>query len=219
MNNKLKMLAASIMVAGALGATHQAEAATAANAEMNISGIGGSSFAGANLNTASTFTFGTAANTHEFIVTSTDATLFGNPNDFNTGSGTVPDFSFGDITQTTINIASFSAITNFMTWSTGTTPTNRYSFDLNTLFRNTSASGALDLYGTGTFHDANSTFSDATASIRITGNTISGNSASWSASWATPPLSNSTTIPEPNSIALLGLGLAAAAAMRKKRIG
>lgn len=220
MNSKFKTLATGVILATALGATHQAQAATAANAQMNISGIGNSSFVGGNLNAASTFTFGTAANTHEFLVTSTDASLFGNPNDFNTGAGTVPDFSFGDINQSTINISSFAAIPNFMTWSTGTSAVNRYSFDLNSLTRNTSASGAMDLYGIGIFHDADGFFSDAAASIRITANTTGGGqTASWSASWATPPISNGTSVPEPSSIALLGLGLAAAVAMRKKRNG
>lgn len=186
-----------------------------ANATMAVSGLGTSSYTGGNLNSATTFNFGSSGGGKEFLITGVPALAFGNANDFAAGATQVPELGTGD-SALSINISAFSAINSFWTWSSGTTSVDRYSFDLLTLTRNASASGAMDLYGTGTFHDADGDFASSAASIRITAQEIAG-STSWSASWATPPFANTTGVPEPASLALLGMGAAgwAAGARRK----
>jgi len=72
----------------------------------------------------------------------------------------------------------------------------------------------MDLFGTGTFHDAGGVFSDTAATVRFTAQSISGNNASWSASWGSPPFTNN--VPEPDSLALMGVGMVALFAASRK---
>ena len=198
-----------------VAATNSQAAPVPINATMDVSGIGESSFVGSNLNAATSFNFGNVSG-NTFIVTGAATNYLGNPNVFNgsAASGGVPLLGTGQ-GATSLNISSFLPVNSFWTWSSGTSPANRYSFDLLTLVRNPTSSGAMDLFGTGLFHDSANEFTDNTAAtIRFTGQSISGNNASWSASWGSPPFTNS--VPEPDSLALMGVGMVALLAASRK---
>jgi MYXO-CTERM domain-containing protein len=169
--------------------------ALAMNGTFAAAGLGATSYVGADLNSASQLN---VAGT--FVTTGLSATFLGNPNDL------LGEMAVGDI-GTIVNpilITGFVPVANFITWGSTTFPVNRFTFNLATLVRNPSASGAMDLYGTGTFSDSTAEYVGAPAAIRLTAQEIGG-STSYSFSWGSPPFDN--PVPVPGVLGLMGLGL------------
>ncbi len=176
------------------------------------------SIVGADLNSASSISFA-ASNT--WITTSVPPTYTpsGGVEGINDMVGKMTNFvTTGSIAN--INIDSFSAINNFMTWTD--TDGDAMSFDLTTLVRNTTASGAMDLFGSGIFHYidvADSLVKTTAASFRLTAQDVGGNISS-SFSWGTPPFQNdNTSVPLPGVLGLMAIGLLGFASRRKLMIG
>ncbi|MBK5940406.1 PEP-CTERM sorting domain-containing protein [Halochromatium roseum] len=159
---------------------------------------------GGNLNTADSITSASLL----FGVTGIDPTYLGEDNDFFTNA----DFSVPSAGTISLPLAitTFNPITNFLTWGAG----NRFQFDLDTLVRNVSEPNFMNLYGTGEFRDTTNFYDTQTAAIAFSAQSVGG-SISYSFSWGTPPFSN--PVPEPTTLALLGMGLIGLGAARRRK--
>ena len=216
-NFKKTLAVTALALCGGLYAVSSQAVPVAMNATMGITSVGTSVYSGADLNSATTFTFGTALGAN-FVITSIPPLAFGNPNDFSGGLTPVTLFSsgvmLGNSAGPTLNISAFAPITNFMTWSS--TGGDVFKYTLNTLTRNSSALGAMDLFGIGTVTDSLGNYNPSNpASIRLTAQELAG-TTTWSASWASPPAVNN--VPEPYFMSLLGLGLAAFGFSRRRSL-
>jgi len=206
-----KLLATLGLVACTLAAVDANAAAI--NGYFSATGLGTTSYEGADLNVASQLN---VAGTWQ--TTNIDGLYQGLPNDM-LGLMTVlqpgpPPVlpTIGNITNP-ILINGFIPVTGFMVWGDNTSPVGRFSFDLATLVRNASDPGAMDLYGTGTFRDASTTgFDDGAAAFRLTAQQVGGGSPSYSFSWGSPPFDN----PAPGVLWLLGAGFMGLAAARRR---
>ncbi len=171
---------------------------------------------GADLNVASSIAFGGS-----WITTSVpnNYTPSGGVLGANDMVGLMTNFAtFGTISD--ININSFSAITSFMSWTDN--QGDAMSFDLTTLARNTTAAGAMDLFGGGIFHYidvADGLVKTTAASFRLTAQDVGGN-VSASFSWGTPPFQNDgdSSVPVPGIIGLMAIGLLGVSARRKRAV-
>jgi hypothetical protein len=127
-----------------------------------------------------------------------------------------------DLTASTTTITGLStspladSIPNYFVFSTpdailatsGTTPNNRFDFNLATITETSFGSGAASFYGTGTLVDTTGAFDNTPATFTLS---FSG-SSNYSFTFA------ATAVPEPATLGLIGTGLLGALSRRRRRV-
>ena len=229
---KAKLLAtgaAAAMIFGASAGSNRASSATLnAYFEFGSFGSGISYSGGTNLATATSVTFPTPE--YAFNIPANNP-VDGDPNDFAaTGHG----WSFKPGSTVTLSPAtlstsdSFPNITSFLTFANagalsgiGTTPVDRFTFDLSAAIWSSSESDELTLHAFGVVNDSSGDFLSnlAELSIAMTSNCLGIGCHSAAGTWvfSTEGTGGGILVPEPVSLSLLGLGIGALAVARRRR--
>lgn len=125
----------------------------------------------------------------------------------NLSGGSIKDFTFSP----------FAPVSSFYSVSTGS---NTFSFDLTSLTVNNQNASFLNLSGAGIIHATG--FDNTEGTFFLSGQSSNGASQtakfSWSAGSAAQTGDEHTGVPEPASLSLVGLGLLAAAMMRRRKV-
>jgi hypothetical protein len=181
------------------GATCCANAAVEAiSGTFGFTPVGDITYTGADLQQASAVTFPSLE-----VVNTVPAAYNGSANDFATGASSIPLGSFvtinngnGTLTLPAVQGVYTPAIyPNFLGISNGTTPSDRFDFDLVELMRTSSGSSSLDVFGMGILHDTLGIFSDTPGLISIAFSQ-SGQGGAVNASFSVA----STVVPEPGTL-------------------
>jgi hypothetical protein len=133
-------------------------------------------------------------------------------------NGTVPISSLLTATTATIEGLSTTPLTdpinNFFVFSSsaphgpnGTTPQNRFEFNLQTITEDSFVGGVGEFSGTGTIVDITGAFANTSADFTLDFNGPSPNSYTITLA----------TVPEPATVSLVALGLAGTVALRRRR--
>jgi hypothetical protein len=173
-------------------------AVEALNGTFGFTPIGDLTYSGPDLQQATSVTFPALE-----VVNTVPAAYNGNANDFATGASSVPLGSFitinngiGTLTLPAVQgVYTPSIYPNFLGISNGTTPSDRFDFNLLELMRTSSGSSSLDIYGMGILHDRLGIFSDTPGVIAIAF-TQAGQGGAVNASFSVA----STAVPEPGTL-------------------
>jgi hypothetical protein len=167
---------------------------------------------GSNLRNATTLNFDTSN-----VVTGLPATYAGNANSFNAGTGVTlftglpvdPSETVKMVASINLpaafNVATAVAINDFFVLGAG----DRFRFDVTSLTKNSGGTTTFSMFGSGILSDDLGVFASSPASFTLAGQRLSG--TSWNYSFTV------ATVPEPETYALLGLGLLAVAGFARRK--
>ena len=149
------------------------------------------------------------------IVNTIPTTFLGKPNDFFSGPAS---FAVGN--SVTVNPLTLSpmfvndglfhpeVLSGYLTFASGTTPADRFVFDMSSIRWASSGPQELDFAALGTLHDTAGVFMDQAADISGSfTQTSQGGSVNASFMFDSPATITPTAVPEPTSLTLLGIGV------------
>ena len=149
------------------------------------------------------------------IVNTIPTTFLDKPNDFFSGPAS---FAVGN--SVTVNPLTLSpmfvndglfhpeVLSGYLTFASGTTPADRFVFDMSSIRWASSGPQELDFAALGTLHETAGVFMDQAADISGSfTQTTQGGSVNASFMFESPATIDPTAVPEPTSLTLLGIGV------------
>lgn len=177
----------------------------AANGTFGYVPIGDTTMTGSTLGSATSVTIPSSE-----IINTLPSTFLGNPNDFASLLALAQSVTVAPLTLNTQSINggfNSESHTAYLTFSSGTTPAGRFTFDMSSIKWASSGDNELDFAALGTFHDSQGTYGDQSADISASfTRTTQGGTINASFTFETP--ATVSDVPEPASLTLLGIGAA-----------
>ena len=217
-----RRLFSMLAVVGALAFAQPAQAGPLLNGTFGYVPLGGATtYTGASLGAATT----SVTLPSNEIINTLPPTFLGNPNDFAAGGAAPLALSqtvvLNPLTISTLGLVNTGLqvvnLPQYLTFSSGTSPANRFQFSATSIMVTSSGTGNLAIGLLGTIHDVANVFSDNSASVSYSfTQTVPGSAVNGSATFATPQ--DVLVSPEPSTLGLAGLAVVAGlAAVRRRR--